>query len=158
MVIQKNNGGTAMEKPLKFKQLFMSNPNSDNSYTDYQKKLQPRMKFEPASLEQLYLKHQDAMIETTMKECERYLNDEAWMEEDTFPRVQELTGEWYLASISMRETTRGIRVGVYTHFLGYYPKGCAKEETDDYLGMEAWFDYDPAKDAFIFDCFDTASI
>lgn len=147
-----------MEKPLKFKQLFMTNPNFENTYTDYQNKLQPRMKFEPASLEPLYFKHQDNIIETTVKECERYLNDEVWMEEDTFPRVQELTGEWYLASVSMRENNQKIRVSLYIHFLGYYPKGCAREGIDDYLGMGAWFDYDQAKDAFIFDCFDTDSI
>lgn len=147
-----------MKKPLKFKQIFMLTPNTENIYTNYQKKLQPRMEFEPASLEQLYLKHQDNIMETVVKECERYLDDECWMEEDTFPCVRELTGEWYLASVSMWEKNRKIRVGIYTHFLGTYPKNCAREEIDDYLGMEAWFDYDQAQDAFIFDCFDTDSI
>ena len=147
-----------MEKPLKMKQLFMPNPNLDNTYTDYQKKLQPKMDFKPATLEQLYTKHKDNLIETTIKECIQYLDDEAWLEEDTFPRVQELTGEWYLASVYMRETDGNIRLSLYLHFLGYYPKGCAREEIDDYLGMQTWFDYDPAQDAFMFDCFDTDSI
>lgn len=147
-----------MEKPLKFKQLFMPTPNIDNTYTDYQKKLQPKMKFEPAALEQLYLKHKDKLIETTITECERYLDDEAWMEEDTFPRVQELTGDWYLASVNMWERDGKIRISLYTHFLGCYLTGDVREGIDDYLGMEAWFDYDSVQDTFIFDCFDTDSI
>lgn len=147
-----------MEKPLKFKQLFMPNPNINNTCTDYQSKLQPQMEFESPFLEQLFFKYQDNMIVTTIKECERYLNDEVWMEEDTFPRVQELTGEWYLASVRMLEKNEKIRVSIVAHFLGHYPKGCARAEIDDYLGMSAWFDYDKSQDIFNFDCFDTSSI
>lgn len=147
-----------MEKPLQFKQLSMPNPNPDNTYPNCQNKLRPRMDFNPAALEQLYTKHKDSLIETTVKEFTTYLDDEAWMEEDTFPRIQELTGDWYLGSIHMYERNNKIRISLYARFLGHYPKGCAREEIDDYLGMEAWFDYDPAQDVFIFDCFDTDSI
>ncbi len=147
-----------MEKPLQFRQLFMPSPNPDRTYPNYQNKLQPRMDFKPAALEQLYIRHKDRLIETVITECTQYLDDEAWMEEDTFPRVQELTGDWYLGSVHMCERNDKIRISVYARFLGHYPKGCAREEIDDYLGMQAWFDYDSAQDAFIFDCFDTDSI
>ncbi len=147
-----------MEKPLQFRQLFMPNPNPDNLYPNYQNKLQPRMDFNPVALEQLYIKHKDSLMETVIIECARYLDDEAWMEEGTFPRVQELTGDWYLGSVYMSERKDKIRLSLDARFLGHYPKGCAKKEIDDYLDMEAWFDYDPAQDAFIFDCFDTDAI
>ncbi|MDO4168982.1 MAG: hypothetical protein Q4D45_03695 [Lachnospiraceae bacterium] len=147
-----------MEKPLKFKQIIMPNDNLENRYCNYQNKLKPRMNFEPVTLKPLFLKHQKSIIETTVQECEKYLDDEAWMEEDVFPYIQDLTGEWYLGSIYMWEEKGKIRIGVSAHFLGYYPAGCAREEIDDYLEMEAWFDYDQIQDQFIFDCFDTASI
>lgn len=147
-----------MEKPLKFKQLLMPNPNTNNLYPNYQNKLQPRMKFEPASLKQLYLRHQDAIIKAAAKECKQYLDDEAFMGDNTFPRVEELTGEWYLHCICAKQRDGAVRADVTVNFLGHYPKGCAREEIDDYLGMQAWFDYDQSRDAFVFDCFDTDAI
>ena len=63
--------------------------------------------------------------------------------------MQELTGDWYLGSVYMSERKDKIRLRLCAHFLGHYPRGCAKEEIDDYLGMDAWFDYDPVQDAFI---------
>ena len=81
-----------------------------------------------------------------------------WMEEETFPRIKDLTGEWYLASVTVRNQDKEIIVQLYLHFLGYYPRGCARKEIDDYLGMEAWFVYEPVQKIFNFDGFNTDAI
>lgn len=152
-----------MEKPLKFKEIVMPYPNLGNTYTDYERKLQPQMDFASEDLKELYYKHKKELIETTIKECEEYLDADDWMEEETFPRIKDLTGEWYLGSVSVRNETllnqgEKIIIQLYLRFLGYYPKGCARKEVDDYLGMEAWFTYDPVQKIFSFDGFDTDSI
>lgn len=148
-----------MEKPLKFKEIVMPYPNLENTYTDYEKKLQPKMDFEPAALASFYFQHKEELMEATIRECIEYLDADDWMQEETFPCIKDLTGEWYLASVYVsQETDRSIRVSLYLHFLGYYPRGCARKEIDDYLGMEACFDYDPAQKAFLFDGFNTDAI
>ena len=45
-----------------------------------------------------------------------------------------------------------------TGFLGYYSRECGRKVVDDYLGMEAWFVYDPVQKTFSFDGFDTDAI
>lgn len=60
--------------------------------------------------------------------------------------------------ISLEELNEQISGVIYMRFLGYYPKGCARVEIDDYLGMEAYFDYNKMQDTFIFDCFNTDAI
>lgn len=147
-----------MEKPLKFKEIVMPYPNLENTYTDYDRKLQPQMDFESPDLKDFYLKHKEELIETTIKECKKYLDLDDWMEEETFPRIKDLTGEWYLASVTVRNQDKGIIVQLYLRFLGYYSRGCARKEIDDYLGMEAWFVYDQVQKTFSFDGFDTDAI
>lgn len=147
-----------MEKPLKFKEIVMPYPNPENTYTDYDRKLQPKMVFESEDLIKFYLTHRKELIEKTIKKCEEYLNADDWMEEETFPRIKDLTGDWYLASVTVRKQYKKIVIQLYLHFLGYYPEGCARKEIDDYLGMEAWFDYDPVQKKFSFDGFNTDAI
>lgn len=147
-----------MEKPLKFKEIVMPYPNLENTYTDYDRKLQPKMNFESEDLKKLYLNHRKELIETAIKECEEYLDANDWMEEETFPRIKDLTGEWYLASVTVRNQDEEIIIQLYLHFLGYYPEGCARKKIDDYLGMEAWFIYEPIKKTFSFDGFNTDAI
>lgn len=147
-----------MEKPLKFKEIVMPYPNLENMYTDYDRKLQPKMNFESEDLKKLYLNHRKELIETAIKECEEYLDEDDWMEEETFPCIKDLTGEWYLASVTVRNQDEEIIVQLYLHFLGYYPEGCARKKIDDYLGMEAWFIYEPIKKTFRFDGFNTDAI
>ncbi len=147
-----------MEKPLKFKEIVMPYPNLENRYTDYARKLQPKMDFESENLKKFYLEHRQELIETVIRECEEYLDADDWMEEETFPRIKDLTGEWYLASVTARNQEKKISVQLYLHFLGYYPKGCARKEVDDYLGMDAWFEYDPVQKVFSFDGFNTDAI
>ncbi|SKA12072.1 hypothetical protein SAMN02745174_02612 [Cetobacterium ceti] len=147
-----------MEKPLKFKEIVIPYPNLENTYTDYNRKLQPKMDFESEYLKEFYLTHKDNLIETTIKKCEEYLDMDDWMEEETFPRIKDLTGEWYLASVIMRNEDKKIVVQLYLHFLGYYSNNCIQKEIDDYLGMEAWFVYDPTEKTFSFDGFNTDAI
>ena len=147
-----------MEKPLKFKEIVMSYPNLENTYTDYDRKLQPQINFESEDLKKFYLDHKEELIETTIKKCKEYLDADDWMEEETFPRIKDLTGEWYLASVTVRNQDKEIIVQLYLHFLGYYPIVCARKEIDDYLGMEAWFVYDPVQKTFSFDGFNTDAI
>lgn len=147
-----------MEKPLKFKEIVMPYPNLENTYTDYDRKLQPKIDFESAALTEFYLKHRVELIETTIKNCEEYLDADDWMEEETFPRIKDLTGEWYLASVSAQNQDKKIMVQLYLHFLGYYSRECGRKVVDDYLGMEAWFVYDPVQKTFSFDGFDTDAI
>ena len=147
-----------MEKPLKFKEVFMPYPNPENQYTDDDKKLQPKMDFESEDLKKLYLKHKENLIETAIKECAEYLDADDWMDEEIFPCIKDLTGEWYLASVTVQNQDKKIIVKLYLHFLGYYPKGCARKEIDDYLGMEAWFVYEPIQKIFCFDSFNTDAI
>ena len=147
-----------MEKPLKFKEIVMPYPNLENIYTDYDRKLQPKMNFESEDLKKLYLNHRKELIETAIKECEEYLDEDDWMEEETFPCIKDLTGEWYLASVTVRNQDEEIIVQLYLHFLGYYPEGCARKKIDDYLGMEAWFIYEPIKKTFRFDGLNTDAI
>lgn len=147
-----------MEKPLKFKEIVMPYPNLENTYTDYDRKLQPKINFESEDLKKFYLDHKEELIETTIKKCKEYLDVDDWMEEETFPHIKDLTGEWYLASVTVRNQDKEIIVQLYLHFLGYYPIGCARKEIDDYLGMEAWFVYDPVQKTFSFDGFNTDAI
>lgn len=147
-----------MEQILNLNQIFMPNRNDKNTYTDYQKKLQPKMDFESEVFRELYNKHKEELLSITIKECEAYLSEDDWKDEDTFPCVYDLTGDWYLAFVSVSETNGTIDASLYLHFLGYYKKGTARGEIDDYLGMEAWFAYDPACDTFVFDGLNTDSI
>lgn len=147
-----------MENPLKFKEIVMPYPNLENRYTNYDQKLQPKMDFESKNLKEFYLEHREKLIKTAIKECEKYLDADDWMEEETFPRIKDLTGEWYLASVTVRNQEKKIRIQIYLHFLGFYPRGCARKEVDDYLGMDAWFDYDPVQKVFRFDGFNTDAI
>ena len=61
-----------MEKPLKFKEIFMPYPNLENTYTDYDRKLQPKMNFESEDLKKFYLDYKEELIETTIKKCKEY--------------------------------------------------------------------------------------
>ncbi len=55
-----------MEKPLKFKEIVMPYPNLENTYTDYDRKLQPKMNFESEDLKEFYLTHREELIQTTI--------------------------------------------------------------------------------------------
>lgn len=57
-----------MEKPLRFKEIVMPYPNLENTYTDYDRKLQSKMDFESEDLKKFYLDHKGELIETTIKE------------------------------------------------------------------------------------------
>lgn len=48
------------------------------TYTDYNRKLQPKMNFESEYLKEFYLTYKDNLIETTIKKCEEYLGMEVW--------------------------------------------------------------------------------
>ena len=74
-----------MEKPLKFKEIVMPYPNLENTYTDYDRKLQPKMNFESEDLKKFYLNHKEELMEATIKKCKEYLDADDWMEEETFP-------------------------------------------------------------------------
>ena len=144
-----------MEKPLKFKEIVMPYPNSENQYTDYDKKMQPKMDFESEDLKEFYLNHSEDMAEAAVKECAGYLDADDWMEENIFPCIKDLTGEWYLASVAANKQGKEILFRLDLHFLGYYPPGCARKEIDDYLGMEVWLVYDPSQKQFCFDGLNT---
>lgn len=138
---------------LKLKQFFMLNPNPRNEYTNYEKKLQPRMNFEPLELKALYEKHKDEIMEIVIKEVTEYLEDEGACndDEDMFPRRCEMTGEWYVGDIALYEENGRIWGNVCTCFLGYYPAPSARMPIDDYLGLEVWVSYDQKHKKFIFD-------
>lgn len=148
-----------MEKPLKFKEIKMPYPNHMNTYTDYTQKLQPKMDFESASFKQFYEKHKEELLKASIKECEQYLDADDWMDEETFPYIKDLTGEWYLSLVQIWQEQDGtINISLYLHFLGYYPAGCARMEIDDYLGIDVLFEYNPILKSFRFDGLNTACI
>lgn len=147
-----------MEKPLVFREIVMSHPNLRNEYVTYGRKLQPEMNFESDDLERLYLDHRESLIEATIEECAEYLSADDWADEGVFPCVKEMTGEWYLASVDMRDEGGEVIAQIYLHFLGRYSEESVSGEIDDYLGIEALFIYDSAQGAFNFDGLNTDAI
>ena len=139
----------------------MPNPNPDNEYTNYEKKLQPRMDFDHPELKQLYEVHKDEIMTIVKAGIAGYLSDEAVCndEEGMFPRSCEMTGEWYVGDIFLTEEDGRIWGSVLTRFLGLYPGLCARMPVDDYLGLEVWVEYDRENRKFIFDgSIDSSSI
>ncbi|WP_353097546.1 hypothetical protein [Tissierella praeacuta] len=138
---------------LELKQIFMPNLNPNNEYTNYEKKLQPHMKFEPLELNELYEKHKDEIMEIVTKEITEYLEDEGACNDDEymFPRRCEMTGEWYIGDIRLYEENGRIWGGVFIRFLGYYPAPTVRMPIDDYLGLDVWVAYDQEQGKFVFD-------
>ena len=91
-----------MEKPFAFREIAMPHPNPRNEYVTYGRRLQPEMNFESDGLERLYLDHRKGLIETAIEECAEYLDADDWMDEDVFPCVREMTGEWRLSMCGAR--------------------------------------------------------
>lgn len=149
-----------MNKELVIKQIFMSKPNLKNEYTDYQKQLQPREDFESVSLKEFFLKREKELMGLIADEATLYLNDDESCNDDVdmFPRRCDLTGEWYVGNVSMWEDGENIRCNVCIRFLGFHPVPSIRYPVDDYLGMDAGFDYNKTRDALIFDGFNTAVI
>lgn len=149
-----------MNKELVIKQIFMSNPNLNNEYTNYQNQLQPREDFESESLKEFFLKRENELMDLITYEATLYLNDDESCNDDVgmFPRRCDLTGEWYVGDVSMWEDGENIRCSIYIHFPGFHPTTSAHYLVDDYLGMEAGFEYNKTRDTFIFDGFNTAVI
>lgn len=147
-----------MEKPLTFREIAMPHPNPRNEYVTYGRKLQPETNFESDDLEKLYLNHRKDLIERAIEECAEYLSAEDWIDEDVFPCVREMTGEWYLASVDVRDEDGEVMAQIYLHFLGRCSEGPMSGEKDDYLGIEALFIYDPDRGDFCFDGLNTDAI
>lgn len=147
-----------MEKPLTFREIAMPHPNPRNEYVTYGRKLQPETNFESDDLERLYLNHRKDLIERAIGECAEYLSAEDWMDEDVFPCVREMTGEWYLASVDVRDEDGEVMAQIYLHFLSRCSEGPMSGEKDDYLGIEALFVYDPDRGDFCFDGLNTDAI
>lgn len=149
-----------MNKELVIKQIFMPKPNLNNEYTNYQKQLQPREDFESESLKEFFLKRENELMGLIAYEATLYLNDDESCNDDVdmFPRRCDLTGEWYVGDVSIWEDGENIRSSIYIRFLGFHPDPSMRYLVDDYLGMEAGFDYNKTRDTFIFDGFNTAVI
>lgn len=147
-----------MEKPVAFREIAMPHPNPRNEYVTYGRRLQPEMNFESDDLERLYLDHRKDLIETAIEECAEYLDADDWMDEDVFPCVKEMTGEWYLASVDVRREGGEVMARIYLHFLGRCSEGSMSGEKDDYLGIEALFVYDSDRGEFGFDGLNTDAI
>lgn len=150
-----------MKRSDTLKRLEMPNANVNNEYISYEKRMYPRTYFETAELRSFYLQRETEILTMIEKEAWDYLVDfGAWDVEpgESFPCADEMTGEWYAADISFHNSGDQISGVIYMHFLGYYPPGCARTEIDDYLGMEAYFEYDQNLDMFAFDCFNTDAI
>jgi len=116
------------------------------------------MNFESDDLERLYLDHRKGLIETAIEECAEYLDADDWMDEDVFPCVKEMTGEWYLASVDVRREGGEVMAQIYLHFLGRCSEESMSGEKDDYLGIEALFVYDSDRGEFGFDGLNTDAI
>lgn len=147
-----------MEKPLKFSEIVMPHPNPRNEYVSYGRKLQPEMNFESDDLERLYIDHREGLIERAIGECAEYLSADDWMDEDIFPCVKEMTGEWYLASVDVRDEGGEAMAQIYLHFLSRRSDESVSGEKDDYLGIEALFIYDSDQGEFCFDGLNTDAI
>ncbi len=80
------------------------------------------------------------------------------MDEDVFPCVKEMTGEWYLASVDVQDEDGEVMAQIYLHFLGCCSEGSVSGEKDDYLGIEALFIYDSDQGEFFFDGLNTDAI
>lgn len=147
-----------MEKPFAFREIAMPHPNPRNEYVTYGRRLQPEMNFESDDLERLYLDHRKGLIETAIEECAEYLDADDWMDEDVFPCVKEMTGEWYLASVDVRREGGEAMAQIYLHFLGRCSEESMSGEKDDYLGIEALFVYDSDRGEFGLDGLNTDAI
>lgn len=150
-----------MKRTDTLKRLEMLNANLNNEYVRYEKRMCPRINFETDELRSFYQQRETEILSMVEKEAWDYLvNFGAWdtTPGESFPCATEMTGEWYIGEISLEESNEQISGVIYMQFLGHYPKGCARAEIDDYLGMEAYFYYDQVNDRFIFDCFNTDAI
>ncbi len=147
-----------MGNPLTFKEIIMPHPNPRNEYVTYGRRLQPETHFESNDLKRLYLDHRRDLIERAIGECAEYLSADDWMDEDIFPCVKEMTGEWYLASVDVRDEGGEVMAQVYLHFLGRCSEESMSGEIDDYLGIEALFIYDSDQGDFNFDGLNTDAL
>lgn len=147
-----------MENPLAFREIIMTHPNPRNEYVTYGRKLQPETHFESDDLKKLYLDHRRDLIERAIGECAEYLSADDWMDEGVFPCVKEMTGEWYLASVDVREEDGEVMAQIHLHFLGCCSDESVSGERNDYLGIEALFIYDSDQGEFGFDGLNTDEI
>lgn len=130
---------------LEIKRIFLTKPNPNNEYSDYENQLQTRIVFGNPELEMLFKAQEDNIMEIVEKEIKDYVNcdDLCNDEEDMFPRRCFLTGEWYVREIIFEDVDY---LNICTAFLG----------TDwgyktDYLGLDVCFYYEKETGTFRFD-------
>ena len=143
------------------KRIDMPNPNTNQEYACYQNKLQPEYTFESEELKAVYQRHEAGLLSAAEKEAWDYLLDcGAWDSEpgEDFPCAAEMTGEWYVGQVGIKNLNNRIYGYIYMRFLGYYPSPTVRLPIDDYLGMEYTFYYNPETDTFEFDGFNTDAI
>lgn len=137
---------------LKTKRVYLPNPNLNNSYVTCENQLQPRMVFENSDLEELYKSNESEIFKIVEKEIEEYVNtyDLCNDEDDMFPRLSVLTGEWYLSEVYFEnENYLSVLVAFLGTDLGY---------KDDYLGLDLVFSYDDKNKKFMIDGINSSCI
>ncbi len=103
---------------LELRQIFLPNPNINNTHVTYESKLQPCMRFESSILKELYMQNEEENIKDVIYEINDYLSREDLCndEEDMFPRRCEMTGEWYIGDISFVNNREYYWLSVMIHF------------------------------------------
>ena len=93
-------------------------------------------------------KHREKILEMVHTEVTGYLNTEDLVydekdDEDDFPNLSKMTGEYYISDESYEKHVDPIwfEIGIQTHFL---EKQWMEEQSDfDYLGLFVWIKCDP---------------
>lgn len=150
-----------MKQTDSLKRIEMPNPNINNEYVCYEDKMQPKFDFESEEVKAVYQRHEAELLSMAEKAAWDYLLDvETWDAEpdEDFPCGEELTGEWYVGRVVLKEQNNRIYGHIDMRFLGHYPASSVRSPIDDYLGMEYTFYYDSKTDTFEFDGFNTDSI
>ena len=90
--------------------------------------------------------HREIILDLVHKEVLDYLNTEDLVydgDEDGFPHLQEMTGEYYIGdeSYEMHVGPPWIQIGIETRFLE--KKWCDGQTEVDYLSLHVWIKCDP---------------
>ena len=136
---------------MKLKQLVFQKENINIEYVTYEKALKPKLNFANDELKDLFENISEKLFLEIEKLLEEYLSDEELCndEEDFFPQLKYMTGEWYLGAIHMNENY----LSIITHFVG-----TDTGKKDDYLELEVCYYYDEEKEDWLFDGINSAAL
>lgn len=135
-----------MVQPLNLRRLELPGENPYNAPATWQKRMPPQIECETAALREFYRVHAGQLLADAEGAVQSLLaGPENWARRPGW--LGDLTGEWYVSCLRLREETGAPdpgRIGpqnrisgtLTLRFLGRYPGKKEPEPADDYLGVE----------------------